>query len=223
MSSTEAKPKTRTFSEFAKQADYSLMDSLEADPQATDDGDDHLTREVFSGHYVPVTPTAISKPEYVTHSKTLFNELGLSQELALDELFRRLFSGDISVATAPMRPVGWATGYALSIYGTEYTQQCPFGTGNGYGDGRAISVLKVYSMAKDGRCNLREEGLHHTAEELTDEQCYVQVFVSFWRRIICSHLEYQHHDLSHYMPLDLKQSAGLGIQKTQIQSIQTYW
>ena len=142
MRSTEAMPKTRTFSEFAKQADYSLMDSLEADPQATDDGDDHLTREVFSGHYVPVTPTAISKPEYVTHSKTLFNELGLSQELALDELFRRLFSGDISVATAPMRPVGWATGYALSIYGTEYTQQCPFGTGNGYGDGRAISVFE---------------------------------------------------------------------------------
>ena len=72
MSSTEAMPKTRTFSEFANKADYSLMDSLEADPQATDDGDDHLTREVFSGHYVPVTPTAIPKPEYVAHSKTLF-------------------------------------------------------------------------------------------------------------------------------------------------------
>jgi len=42
-------------------------------------------------------------------------------------------------AAHEMRQVGWATGYALSIYGTEYTQQCPFGTGNGYGDGRAIS------------------------------------------------------------------------------------
>ena len=121
MSSTKAMPATRNFSEFANKADYSLMDSLEADPQATDDGDDHLTREVFSGHYVPVTPTAIPKPEYVAHSKTLFNELGLNQELALDELFRRLFSGDISVAIKPMRAVGWATGYALSIYGTEYT------------------------------------------------------------------------------------------------------
>ena len=132
MRSTNAMPITRTFSEFAKQADYSLMDSLEADPQSTDDGDDHLTREVLSGHYVPVAPTAIPKSEYVAHSKTLFNELGLSQELALDKLFQRLFSGDISVAQTPMRPVGWATGYALSIYGTEYTQQCPFGTGNGY-------------------------------------------------------------------------------------------
>ena len=158
MSSTEAMPKTRTFSEFAKQADYSLMDSLEADPQATDDGDDHLTREVFSGHYVPVTPTAISKPEYVTHSKTLFNELGLSQELALDELFRRLFSGDISVATAPMRPVGWATGYALSIYGAEYTQQCPFGTGNGYGDGRAISVFEGLFNGKRWEMQLKGGG-----------------------------------------------------------------
>ena len=53
-----------------------------------------------------------------------------------------MFSGDLGVATGPMRPWGWATGYALSIYGTEYTQQCPFGTGNGYGDGRAMSVFE---------------------------------------------------------------------------------
>lgn len=41
-----------------------------------------------------------------------------------------------------MKRFGWATGYALSIYGTEYTAQCPFQTGNGYGDGRAISVFE---------------------------------------------------------------------------------
>ena len=158
MSSTKAMQTTRTFSEFAKQADYSFLDSLEPDPQATDDGDDHLTREVFSGHYVPVTPTAIPKPEYIAHSKILFNELGLSQELALDELFRRLFSGDISVATTPMRPFGWATGYALSIYGTEYTQQCPFGTGNGYGDGRAISVFEGLFNGKRWEMQLKGGG-----------------------------------------------------------------
>lgn len=151
-------PTTRTFYEFTKRADYSFMDSLEPDPQATDDGDDHLTREVFSGHYVPVTPTAIPKPEYVAHSKKLFNELGLSHELVLDELFRRLFSGDISVATKPMRSVGWATGYALSIYGTEYTQQCPFGTGNGYGDGRAISVFEGILNGKRWEMQLKGGG-----------------------------------------------------------------
>ena len=138
----EAMPTTRTFTEFSNQANYSLMDSLLPDPQATNDGDDHLTREVLSGHYVPVTPTAIPDPEYIANSTTLFNELGISNELALDKKFIRLFSGDITVAQKPMRPVGWATGYALSIYGTEYTQQCPFGTGNGYGDGRAISVFE---------------------------------------------------------------------------------
>tara|TARA_Y100001968_G_scaffold14139_1_gene11453 strand:+ start:5044 stop:6738 length:1695 start_codon:yes stop_codon:yes gene_type:complete len=142
MSSFEDSTEIKTFSDFSKNADYSLMDSLKADPHATNDGDDHLTREVLSGHYVPVTPTAIPEPEYISHSRTLFKELGFSQELVLDELFSRLFCGDITVAETPMRPVGWATGYALSIYGTEYTQQCPFGTGNGYGDGRAISVFE---------------------------------------------------------------------------------
>ncbi len=135
-------PTIKTFFEFSQLADYSLMDSLKADPQARVDGHDHHPRQVSSGHYVPVTPTAIPEPEYVAHSKTLFGELGLSHALALDEQFRRLFSGDITVAREPMRPVGWATGYALSIYGTEYIQQCPFGTGNGYGDGRAISVFE---------------------------------------------------------------------------------
>ena len=126
MNSIKGIATTRTFSEFTKHADYSLMDSLQADPQATNDGDDHLTREVMSGHYVPVTPTAIPDPEYIAHSTPLFNELGLSKELALNKQFRRLFSGDISVVEKQMRPFGWATGYALSIYGTEYKLQCPF-------------------------------------------------------------------------------------------------
>lgn len=139
-------PKTTlvtTFEEFAKLADYSLMDQLNADPDATKDGDDHRARQVFSGHYVPVTPTPLPHPQYISHSKTLFKELGLSDELAVNEKFIRLFSGDHCVAIPPMRAYGWATGYALSIYGVEYTHQCPFGTGNGYGDGRAISIFEM--------------------------------------------------------------------------------
>ena len=131
-----------TFEEFVRLADYSLMDTLNADPDATVDGDDHHARQVFSGHFVPVTPTPLAEPEYVAHSSTFFKELGLSDELALTEKFRQVFSGDISAAHEPMRQVGWATGYALSIYGTEYIQNCPFGTGNAYGDGRAISVFE---------------------------------------------------------------------------------
>ena len=151
-------PTTTNFAEFAKQADYSLMESLHADPQASVDGDDHGPRQVFSGHYVPVTPTPIPAPQYLAHSTTLFNELGLSEGLVHDDGFRRLFSGDISVAREPMRPWGWATGYALSIYGTEYIQQCPFGTGNGYGDGRAISVFEGLFKGKRWEMQLKGGG-----------------------------------------------------------------
>ena len=177
-------PTTTTFAEFAERADYSLLESLRADPQATGDGHDHRPRQVFSGHYVPVTPTPLPAPEYVAHSSSLFEELGLSEALARDEPFRRLFSGDISVATEPMRPYGWATGYALSIYGSEYIQQCPFGTGNGYGDGRAISVFEgvfngqrwemqlkgggptPYCRGADGRAVLRSSVREFLAQEL---------------------------------------------------------
>ena len=151
-------PTTTNFAEFAKRADYSLMESLHADPQASVDGDDHGPRQVFSGHYVPVTPTPIPAPQYLAHSKTLFNELGLSEGLVHDNGFRRLFSGDISAAREPMRPWGWATGYALSIYGTEYIQQCPFGTGNGYGDGRAISVFEGLFKGKRWEMQLKGGG-----------------------------------------------------------------
>ena len=175
---------TTTFAEFAQRADYSLLDSLQADPQATGDGHDHRPRQVFSGHYVPVTPTPLAAPELVAHSSTLFQELGLSEALIHDEQFLRLFSGDISVARQPMRPYGWATGYALSIYGTEYIQQCPFGTGNGYGDGRAMSVFEgvfngrrwemqlkgggptPYCRGADGHAVLRSSVREFLAQEL---------------------------------------------------------
>ena len=82
-----------------------------------------------------------------------------------------------------MGQVGWATGYALSIYGTEYIQQCPFGTGNGYGDGRAISVFEgiingqrwemqlkgggptPYCRGADGRAVLRSSVREFLAQE----------------------------------------------------------
>ena len=175
---------TKNFSEFSQLADFSLMNSLNADPDSKKDGNDHKARSVYSGHYVPVTPTPIPEPIYVSHSKTLFKELGLSSDLIKDKSFCRFFSGDIEVAEHPMRPFGWATGYALSIYGTEYTQQCPFGTGNGYGDGRAISVFEglfngkrmemqlkgggptPYCRGADGRAVLRSSVREFLAQEL---------------------------------------------------------
>ena len=154
----EVTDRIKTLDEFAKYVDYSLLNTLTPDPQSTCDGDDHDPRQVFSGHYVPVTPTPLTAPTYVAHSETLFAELGLDDSLATSKDFTQLFSGDMSDVPAPMKPFGWATGYALSIYGTEYTQQCPFRTGNGYGDGRAISIVEAVLNGKRWEMQLKGAG-----------------------------------------------------------------
>lgn len=59
-----------TVDDLAKWVNYSLMNTLKRDPDATSDGADHRPRQVFSGHYVPVNPTPIENPEYVAHSHT---------------------------------------------------------------------------------------------------------------------------------------------------------
>ena len=148
----------KTVAELARYTDYSLINTLTRDPDATLNGDDFMPRQVFSGHYVPVKPTPIDNPLYVAHSEELFRELGLSDDLAHTEAFKQLFSGDMSDLPTPMINHGWATGYALSIYGTEYIQQCPFQTGNGYGDGRAISVVEAELNGKRWEMQLKGAG-----------------------------------------------------------------
>ena len=59
----------------------------------------------------------------------------------------RFFSGQQDLAPGLD---SWATPYALSIMGRRYTNNCPFNTGNGYGDGRALSVAEVLAAAGDG-------------------------------------------------------------------------
>ena len=85
-----------TLNDLAKLADYSLMDTLSPDPEATADGVDHDPRQVFSGHFVPVNPTPIEDPKYIAHSKNFFSELGFSDSLATSEDFMQMFSGDTS-------------------------------------------------------------------------------------------------------------------------------
>ena len=173
-----------SFDDFIQHSNYSLLNTLNPDPESTKDGQDHRPRQVRSGHFVPVTPKPLAQPSYVSHSETLFCELGLDQDLAFNDEFKKLFSGDLSATREPMRPFGWATGYALSIYGTEYNQQCPFGNGNGYGDGRAISVFEgilkgqrwemqlkgggptPYCRGADGRAVLRSSVREFLAQDL---------------------------------------------------------
>jgi uncharacterized protein YdiU (UPF0061 family) len=172
-----------TLDDLAKLANYSLMNTLTCDPEAKENGADHAPRQVFTGHYVPVKPTPIKEPEYIAHSKNFFQELGFADSMAESADFMRMFSGDLSQVPAPMHEVGWASGYALSIFGTEYYQQCPFQTGNGYGDGRAISVLEAvindrrwemqlkgggrtpYCRGADGRAVLRSSVREFLAQE----------------------------------------------------------
>jgi uncharacterized protein YdiU (UPF0061 family) len=176
-------PQVSSLVDLAKLANYSLMDTLNSDPDATSDGDDQRARQVFSGHYVPVKPTPIADPEYVSHSKNLFRELGFDDQMAQSPDFVRMFSGDISHVPPPMRKLGWACGYALSIYGQEFYQQDPFKTGNGYGDGRAVSVFEgvingrrwemqlkgggatPYCRGGDGRAVLRSSVREFLAQE----------------------------------------------------------
>ncbi|MDD2698408.1 MAG: protein adenylyltransferase SelO family protein [Arcobacteraceae bacterium] len=169
--------------DLANLVSYSLIETLNPDPNAKANGIDHIPREIFSGHYLPVIPTPIETPIYITHSKKFFDELGFADSLATSEDFIRLFSGDTSRLPKTLRHIGWATGYALSIYGTEYYEQCPFKTGNGYGDGRAISILEVvingnrwemqlkgggktpYCRGADGRAVLRSSIREFLAQE----------------------------------------------------------
>jgi len=181
--SQETAPTISSLDELAKCADYSLMDTLNCNPESKENGIDHKPRQVFTGHYVTVKPTPIKDPEYIAHSKNFFHELGFADSMAQSADFMRMFSGDISQVPEPMRKVGWATGYALSIFGTEYYQQCPFNTGNGYGDGRAVSVLEAvindqrwemqlkgggqtpYCRGADGRAVLRSSVREFLAQE----------------------------------------------------------
>lgn len=142
-----------TFDEFAKTADYSLMDTLNPDPDATEDGNDFAPRQVFSGHYVPVKPSPIADPVYISHSQQFFRELGLDDSLVLSEGFAKLFSGDITDVPAPMRKVGWATGYALSILVMNILS-------NAHLEPVTVMVmvvrsrcLKVCSTTSDGKCS----------------------------------------------------------------------
>ena len=147
-----------TFEELRNLSDYSFVNKLNCDPDAKFNEDNKSPREVFSGHYVPVSPTAIKDPIYISHSINFFKELGFSETLINSDDFIKMFSGDMSNISNLTQNMGWATGYALSIYGREYYAQCPFQTGNGYGDGRAISILEAVINGKRWEFQLKGAG-----------------------------------------------------------------
>lgn len=120
----------------------------------------HPGRPIYNGHYVLVPPTPLKNPKLVIHSPQVSSMLGINEAEVYSDAFVKYFSGDVEGAfdsddadgttVADVKPPQqqqeiqtWATPYALSIMGRRYTNNCPYGTGDGYGDGRAISVGEV--------------------------------------------------------------------------------
>ncbi|CAL1134908.1 unnamed protein product, partial [Cladocopium goreaui] len=76
--------------------------------------------------------------------------------------FTNFFSGQQQIAGGKLQSwlgsqqMSWCTPYALSIMGEPMVRNCPFGNGNGYGDGRAISVGEV--VVKGQRWEMQLKG-----------------------------------------------------------------
>lgn len=106
-----------------------------------DTDDNRNKRRVFNGHFVRVSPTGLPNPRMVMYSKDVAkNLLKMTRAQVESDDFLQLVSGNSTLQET------WATPYALAIMGEQYTNNCPFGTGDGYGDGRAISIGELYGQ-----------------------------------------------------------------------------
>jgi len=113
----------------------------------SEDSDNRSKRPVFNGHFVLVKPTGLRAPELLLVSKDVaFNLLQLTPQQVESDEFLKWVSGNLNLEET------WATPYALSIMGKRYKHNCPYRTGNGYGDGRAISIAELngYEMQLKG-------------------------------------------------------------------------
>ena len=90
-----------TFQELVNSSDYSFIEKLNSDPDAKFNGDNKLSREVFSGHYVPVSPTAIKEPIYISHSVNFFKELGFSESLIKSNDFIKELIAEFKLIVEP--------------------------------------------------------------------------------------------------------------------------
>jgi len=174
-SSSLTSPNPNLLSKVSDNFDYSWLSSLSAETEENrlkskrvspeDDGiSNNVKRPVYNGHYVLVKPTPLTDPRLVIHSPDTADKLGLTFSDVQTETFAKFFSGDTSVLEGTQ---SWATPYALSIMGKLYTSNCPFGTGDGYGDGRAISIAEVKipsasSSHPDKRWELQLKGAGRT-------------------------------------------------------------
>jgi len=151
-------------SSLAKHWSFSWIDQLTQNNESIggDPYSERQMRRVKNGHYVPVKPAPLPNPRLIGYSKDMLNKLELSEEDDVhSDSFLKYFSGNVDEAFGEV-PQSWATPYALSIMGTRYTNNCPFGTGEGYGDGRAMSIGEVYFPSTDTRWEMQLKGAGQT-------------------------------------------------------------
>lgn len=153
---------------IARTLDYSWVNQLSPEDTGvipTNPATNNKSRRVKNGHYVLVNPKPLKNPRMIAYSRDLAAKLSLTEEEVASDEFKRFFSGDIKAILPAILDSGssnprintkesgvytWATPYALSIMGTRYTSNCPFGTGEGYGDGRAISIAEISIESDSG-------------------------------------------------------------------------
>lgn len=139
---------------LGRRVDNSWTSRLLPDPEQESFAPNKETRQVSSGHFVLVQPTPLPEPYLVASSLEVAEMLDLSTAVFSDSRFARLFSG--AAAEISGFNGSWATPYALSIYGGEEVANGAGPLGNGYGDGRAISIAEV--MTSSGRWELQLKG-----------------------------------------------------------------
>ncbi|CAE7931948.1 selO [Symbiodinium necroappetens] len=154
---TETAESLECLNRLAKESDQSWLDQLSPDPETDLHVPNTDPREVKSGHYVEVWPTPLPDPKLVIYSQEVADMLGIPEDEVRSDSFTAFFSGQRSEI-----PVlrSWCTPYALAIMGQRMVSNCPFGNGNGYGDGRAISVGEL--LAHGQRFELQLKGAGRT-------------------------------------------------------------
>jgi len=115
-------------------------------------------RPIYNGHYVRVKPKPLIKPRLIIYSPSVAESLGLSpSDIQSDEFLQYISGGSIFDDDTYKLPT-WATPYSLSILGKRYTSNCPFNTGDGYGDGRALSIGEIFHNQKRHELQLKGAG-----------------------------------------------------------------
>jgi len=135
-------------------ANHSWLQQLKVDPESDKHQPNKRSRQVKSGHYVLVAPTPLPEPKLLIHSPAMAEALGISPEECQSKEFSAFFSGQQHLSGGKLQ--SWCTPYALSIMGEPMVRNCPFGNGNGYGDGRAISIGEV--VVKGQRWEMQLKG-----------------------------------------------------------------